>query len=89
MSSPRKGWDWWSEAKLRVLEDYLQGFTRAVRGQSRAAIYLDLFAGSFENDRRHRGGTFPGSSQIALNTDPEFTKLAFLELPGPATRLSR
>lgn len=88
MSARRpEGWDWWSEAKLQVLADYLQGFTRAVRGRSSGAIYLDLFAGSFDNQRRFGSGTFPGSSQIALRTDPEFTRLAFCELSGPAARL--
>lgn len=87
MTSRRKGWDWWSELKLRVLSDYLQGFTRAVRGRSPEAICLDLFAGSFENDRRHGSGTFPGSAQIALGTQPEFTKLALFELPELAARL--
>jgi three-Cys-motif partner protein len=87
MNSRRKGWDWWSEAKLQVLSDYLRGFTRAVRGRSNEAICLDLFAGSYENDRRHGPGTFPGSAQIALATDPAFTRLAFFELPGPAQRL--
>ena len=84
---PTQGWDWWSEAKLQVLTDYLQGFTRAVRGKSSKANYLDLFAGSYENDQRYGPGTFPGSAQVALNTQPEFTKLAFFELAGPAQRL--
>lgn len=87
MTSRGKGWDWWSELKLKVLADYLQGFTRAVRGKSQEAIYLDLFAGSFDNDRRHGIGTFPGSAQIALNTVPGFTRLAFFELVGPAAQL--
>ena len=86
--SPRlEGWDWWSEAKLQVLAGYLQGFTQVVRSRSNEAIYLDLFAGSFENDRRHGTGTFPGSTQIALGIEPRFTKLVFFELPGPAARL--
>lgn len=87
MNRQTKGWDWWSEAKLQVLTDYLQGFTRAVRGKSSKANYLDLFAGSYENDQRYGPGTFPGSAQVALNTQPEFTKLAFFELAGPAQRL--
>ena len=53
----------------------------------KGATYLDLFAGSFENDRRHGTGTFPGSSHIALGVEPRFTKLVFFELPGPAARL--
>ena len=87
MKPRRSGWDWWSELKLGVLADYLQGFTTAVRGKSKGANCLDLFAGSFENDRRHGTGTFAGSSQIALATEPAFTTLAFFELPGPAARL--
>ena len=87
MSPHLDGWDWWSEAKLQVLADYLQGFTRVVRSRSEEAIYLDLFAGSFENDQRYGTGTFQGSTQIALGIEPEFTKLVFFELPGPAARL--
>lgn len=87
MSPHPDGWDWWSEIKLQVLAEYLQGFTRVVRSKSRGAIYLDLFAGSFENDRRHGTGTFPGSTQIALGIEPRFTKLVFFELPDPAARL--
>ena len=83
----REGWDWWSEAKLQVLADYLQGFTRAVRGRSGEAIYLDLFAGSYDNRRRYGSGTFPGSAQIALGIEPPFTRLALFELAGPADRL--
>lgn len=87
MSPQHKGWDWWSEVKLQVLSNYLRGFTRAVRGRSKEAIYLDLFAGSYANDRRHGSGTFPGSTQVALGTEPEFTRLAFFELAGPASQL--
>lgn len=87
MSARANGWDWWSELKLGVLADYLQGFTTAVRGRSSGANYLDLFAGSFDNDRRYGSGTFPGSSQIALATEPAFTTLALFELPVPGARL--
>ena len=87
MTTDHVGWDWWSEVKLQVLAGYLNAFTRAVRGRSREAIYLDLFAGSFVNERRHGSGTFPGSSQVALDANPQFTRLALFELPGPAERL--
>ena len=89
VSSQHHGWDWWSEAKLQVLQGYLGGFAKAVRGRSSEAIYLDLFAGSFENDQRYGTGTFAGSSQIALNTQPQFTRLAFFELPAVADQLRR
>lgn len=87
MTPAAEGWDWWSEVKLEILRGYLQAFTRVVRSSSSGAIYLDLFAGSFENQRRHEPGTFAGSSQIALDIDPPFTRLVFCELEGPAQRL--
>ena len=87
MTPAGEGWDWWSEVKLETLGQYLRGFTTAVRGQSREAIYLDLFAGSYENRRRHSPGAFPGSAQIQLETDPPFTRLAFFELEEPAAAL--
>ncbi len=87
MTPRRHAWDWWSEVKLQILGEYLRAFTRAVRGRSEEALYLDLFAGSYENERRHAPGTFPGSARIALETEPPFTRLAFFELPEPAAAL--
>jgi three-Cys-motif partner protein len=87
MTPTSAGWDWWSEVKLQILKDYLQGFTRAVRGRSREAICLDLFAGTYDNVRRHSPGTFPGSARIALEADPAFTRLALFELPEQAASL--
>lgn len=87
MTTKREGWDWWSEVKLQILREYLSSFTTAVRGLSREAIFLDLFAGTYDNKRRHSSGTFPGSTQIALGTDPPFTRLAFFELDAPAAHL--
>lgn len=87
MTSKRKDWDWWSEVKLQILSEYLHGFTTAVAGKSREVICLDLFAGSYDNDRRHGSGTFPGSARIALEADPPFTRLALFELPDPSAKL--
>ena len=87
MTSERSGWAWWSEVKLQILSDYLRAFTTAVRGRSEEAICLDLFAGSYDNRRRHSPGTFPGSARIALETEPPFTRLAMFELPEPAAQL--
>lgn len=89
MTPVGEGWDWWSEVKLQILGEYLRGFTRVVRGRSPEAICLDLFAGSYENKRRHVPGTFAGSTRIALETEPPFTRLAFFELPEPAAALDK
>ena len=89
MTRARPGWDWWSEVKLQVLGEYLRGFTQAVRGRSSEAICLDLFAGTYENQRRHGSGSFPGSARVALETEPPFTRLAFFELSEPAAALDK
>ncbi|MGO8871632.1 MAG: three-Cys-motif partner protein TcmP [Acidimicrobiales bacterium] len=82
-----EGWGWWSEVKLQILKQYLEGFTTAVTGRSSEVICLDLFAGSYENWRRNDVGTFPGSAQLALATKPPFTRLAFFELTDEAAKL--
>lgn len=87
MTSKRHDWDWWSEVKLDILRKYLHGFTTAVTRRSQEVICLDLFAGSYDNRRRHEPGTFAGSARIALETMPPFTRVALFELPDPASRL--
>lgn len=75
---PERDWAWWSEAKLGILGQYLEAFATASKKASER-VYLDLFAGSFENKRRDGEGCFPGSSQIAFNIEPAFTSLALFE----------
>ncbi len=87
MTTKKQGWDWWSEVKLKILTDYLRSFTTAVSGRSKGVLFLDLFAGSYDNRRRHAAGTFAGSTRIALETAPPFTQLAFFELADQAARL--
>lgn len=89
MAGDENEWGPWSEIKLDILRDYLTAFTRAVRGKSAEAIFLDLFAGSYNNRRKGGVDTFPGSARIALEAAPEFTQLRFCELPGPAAALRR
>lgn len=82
----QRDWSWWSEAKLGILRDYLRAFAIASkRAQDR--IYLDLFAGSYDNQKRDEEGRFPGSSQIAFNIEPAFTRLALFEQPDKARTL--
>ncbi len=89
MTSGASGWDWWSEVKLAILQDYLAAFTRACSGKSQEVLCLDLFAGGFDNARRHGSGVFPGSTRVALETQPPFTRFAFFELPEMAVKLER
>ena len=87
MTVNQRKWGSWSEAKLSLLERYLTAFTTAVRGKSPEAIYLDLFAGEYNNQRRDQAGTFAGSSRIAFETEPQFTRIAMFELENQANEL--
>lgn len=86
MGLTKQDWSWWSEAKLDILRDYLEAFALASQRASER-IYLDLFAGSFENKRRDGEGYFPGSPKIALDVKPAFTRLAFFEKRDKAKAL--
>jgi three-Cys-motif partner protein len=82
-----RGWGLWSRIKLRVLADYLNRFTTASK-KSKDIVYIDLFAGEPENFARTTGEQIVGSPRLALETtDPQFTKLAFFELPENAAKL--
>lgn len=81
--------DWggyWSEAKLDVLRKYLSAFNVASKS-AEATVYLDLFAGRLTNTRPDTGATYPGSTAVALEAQPPFTKLVFWELEPNASRL--
>lgn len=89
MVTKQRKWGSWSEAKLNLLKSYLDAFTIAVRGRSDGAIYFDLFAGEYNNQRRDQPGTFAGSTRIAFDTEPPFTHIAIFELENQASTLRR
>lgn len=81
------GWGgWWTEAKLEILRKYLQAFNRAST-KARATVYLDLYAGMPTHTRPDTAGIHDGSTTIALEAVPGFTKLVFWELEPTATAL--
>jgi len=80
MNSKDNDWGAWTEEKLDALAKYMQGFTTACYKKAKNRIYLDLFAGTAKNKTREMGNeTFFGSTVRALNTDPQFTHLRFIE----------
>lgn len=87
VSHPRRSWGYWTEAKLKLLADYLDAFTTASKALSER-IYLDLFAGEGRGVSRTTGEVFDSSPRIALEvSDPPFTHLRLFELEAPARRL--
>lgn len=77
---------YWTQVKLDILRKYLIGFNRATKAAG-ASVYLDLFAGALAHVRPDTGEPYEGSPAVALRTIPEFDKLVFWELEGPARKL--
>lgn len=82
-----------TELKLSVVEAYLRAFTKALRGKFSELWYIDAFAGTGERTERvparhggFLGATVPesivrrrGSAKIAIDIDPPFDRLIFVE----------
>ena len=82
-----------TELKLSVIGAYLHGFTQALRRYFPSLIYIDVFSGSGAREVLHEGRPANlvedareewieerrGSARIALDTEPPFTKLIFIE----------
>jgi three-Cys-motif partner protein len=80
-------WPYWTRNKLEILGGYLSAFNQASAGKSSERIYIDLMAGEpFNRDAQTRQ-EFDGSARLALSASPEFTRLAFCELPTKAAVL--
>jgi three-Cys-motif partner protein len=82
-----------TELKLSIVGSYLKAFTQALRSQFRELWYIDAFAGTGSRTVRtieKGGGLFEqpivelveirrGSAQIALEVEPRFDRVVFME----------
>lgn len=82
-----------TELKLDVIGAYLHGFTTALKNRFPDLIYIDVFSGSGAREVLHEARPANliedardewieerrGSARIALDTQPPFTKLIFIE----------
>jgi len=82
-----------TELKLSVVEAYLRAFTTALRGKFPELWYIDAFAGTGERTERvpaQPGGILSapvpenivrrrGSAKIAIDINPPFDRLIFVE----------
>jgi three-Cys-motif partner protein len=72
----------WTADKLRVLRQYLNFYTTALKGQSFELVYIDAFAGTGRCTIRGRASgedQIDGSAKIALDCMPPFHRLQFIE----------
>jgi len=66
---PGRSWGFWTEAKLSILDGYLDSFVTASSSQAER-VYLDAFAGEGAGLSRLTGEEFKGSARIALEVRP-------------------
>lgn len=71
----------WTQLKLNILESYLHFFATALKKQYFNIIYIDAFAGTGECEIKLQNttGIIKGSARIALETQPGFHKLYFID----------
>jgi three-Cys-motif partner protein len=82
-----------TELKLSIIERYLKFFTRALRPRFRQLWYIDAFAGTgsrtvrveasegdlFDAPAAERVEQRRGSAQIAIDVEPKFDRLVFMD----------
>ncbi len=82
-----------TELKLSIVESYLKAFTTALKQHFPQLWYIDAFAGTGSRTVRveaREGGLFDaptserveqrrGSAQIAIDVDPKFDRLVFMD----------
>ena len=83
----------WTDLKLDVIGAYLLEFTKVLKNKFGELLYIDVFSGSGAREVLHKGAPANlveeareewieerrGSARIALDTQPVFTKLVFIE----------
>jgi three-Cys-motif partner protein len=82
----RRAWGFWSLHKLDILGDYLSAFNTASKRAGKT-VYLDLFAGTPDNESRETGEPVMGSVRRALDAAPPFARLYFFDPPAEARAL--
>jgi three-Cys-motif partner protein len=82
-----------TDLKLSMVQRYLSGFTTALRGKFNELWYIDAFAGTgertvrldateanlFDDETPERVERRRGSAQIAVDTNPAFNRLIFMD----------
>lgn len=71
----------WTGKKLEILKSYLQFYVVALKAAPFKLVYIDAFAGTGRCIIKDRGTkrTIAGSAQIALDIEPAFRELIFIE----------
>jgi three-Cys-motif partner protein len=74
----------WSEIKLEIVQKYAAAYSRILASKTfiRGHVYVDGFAGAGTHLAKDTGRQISGSPLNALNIDPPFTELHFVDMDG-------
>lgn len=80
MSAQKKFGGKWSDVKLDVLKEYLDGYSKVLKKSQLQTVYIDAFAGAgTQEEGADSAKVRHGSPFIALNTIPAFDAFVFIE----------
>ncbi len=81
---------YWSEIKLAILDEYARPYNQILHKNKLKTIYIDGFAGAGHHRAKGSGRLIEGSPLRALNVQPPFDYLHFVDTDGArVTQLKR
>ena len=69
----------WTEVKLDILREYAVPYSKILVSNHFYHFYIDAFAAGGSHISRTSGGVVPGSTHIALSTEPPFREYHFID----------
>ena len=75
---------YWSEVKLDIVKKYAKAYSTIMAKQQsiKAHVYVDGFAGAGRHVSKTTGEAVAGSPLNAMNIEPPFSELHFIDLEG-------
>ena len=71
---------YWSEIKLDIIREYAQAYSRILSKKNFFHVYIDAFSGCGQHISKETGDFIQGSPVNALQIDPPFKELYFIDL---------
>ena len=71
---------YWSEVKLSILDEYAKPYNQITHAHSLKTIYIDAFAGAGYHRSKTSDRLIQGSPVRAMNVDPPFDRLHFVDI---------
>lgn len=71
---------YWSEVKLSILQEYAKPYNQILRSKNLTTVYIDAFAGAGHHLAKSTGALVKGSPMRALEVQPPFDLLHFIDM---------